>query len=182
MNKAAFLSTLLLLAGTLLYAQTNTIEPFPFVQNGDTTLIRGVISTSNDDVAKIRLDNLNFPTATLPRSIFKKVVEVANRGNSLNAALQKENSALRERDTLNNRELVTLRRVIEVHKNQLQFCEQNNDMLNQSIASLNTQLTTTRQLATDCNKAQLTKKTWGLLVGGVGGLALGIILGVVVAK
>lgn len=181
MHKATFLFALLLLSSAFLYGQNN-IESFPFVQNGDTTQIKGVISGSNEDVAKIRLDNLNFPTATLPRAIFKKIVDVTNRGNSLNAALQKENAILRERDTLNNRELIALRRVVDLHNKQIEFCDQNNAMLNQSIVSLNSQLTATRELATACNKAQLAKKTWGLLVGGIGGLALGVILGVVVAK
>lgn len=181
MNKVFAPAAFFLLISVAIQAQ-NAVEAFPFVQNGDTTLIKGVISNSNDDATKLRLENQNYPAVTLPRAVLKKVVDVTNRSTSLNAALQKENAILRERDTLNTRELTTLRRVVDLHKTQVAFCDQNNAMLNQSINSLNTQLTETRQLARDCNKAQLAKKTWGLLVGGVGGFALGIILGVVAAK
>lgn len=169
----------LLIAGL---AAQNKVENFPLIQKGDTIAIRGIVSDTEADIPKIRLDNTNFPTVTLPRAILKKVVDVANRSARLNAELSNENQVLRERDTITARQLNTLTNLRELQARQLELCESTNDMLNNSIKSMNDQVTASRDLVKEANKGALAKRTWGVLIGGVGGFALGVILGVIAAK
>jgi len=176
----ALLAGLITLAATL--AAQNKVDNFPLIQKGDTIAIRGIISETEADIPKIRLDNANFPAVTLPRAILKKVVDIANRSAKLNAELSNENQILRERDTLTSRQLNTLTNLRDLQARQLDLCESTNGMLNNSIKSMNDQVTASRDLVKEANKGALAKRAWGIMIGGVGGFALGVILGVIAAK
>lgn len=176
--------TLLLLSLSLcnpLFAQMR-VENFSFIQGQDTSRIAAFVAETEADLPRIRLDNTNFPTVTLPRSIFKKVVDIANRSTQLNSKLTQENQVLRERDTLISRQLNTLTQLRDNQAKQLEMCEKTNEILNNSVKSMSEQVTNARDLAKEANKWSFTKRAWGLLVGGVGGFALGVVLGVVAAK
>lgn len=158
------------------------IETFYFIQGRDSSAIRAFASESEADLARIRPDHTTFPTVTLSHSILKKVIDIANRSTTLNEKLTIENRTLRERDSLVARQLNTLTQLRDIQGKQLELCEKTNDMLNASVKSMSEQVTNARDLAKEANKYSFTKRAWGLMVGGVGGFALGVVLGVLAAK
>lgn len=158
------------------------VETFHFIQGRDTSTVRGFVAESEADLVRIRLDNTSFPTVTLPRSILKKIMDIANRSTTLNDKLTAENQVLRERDTIVSRQLNNLTQLRDLQTKQLELCEKTNEMLNASVKSMNEQVTNARDLAKEANKYSFTKRAWGLMVGGVGGFALGVVLGVLAAK
>jgi hypothetical protein len=180
--KKILLSCAILIAFVGISAAQNKIENFPLVQKGDTSVIRGIVSDTDADIPRIRLDNTNLPAVTLPRNVLKKVVDIANRSAQLNEKLSVENQILRERDTIVSRQLNTLTNLRELQTRQLELCEKTNDLLNNSVKSMNDQVTASRELVKEANKNSLAKRTWGIVIGGVGGFALGVILGVIAAK
>lgn len=183
MNNLKLIYTLLAVAvATLLRAQ-NPIptETFLFIEKGDTTHITTAVSADNDELARLRLEPVNLPAVTLPRSIFRKVVDISNRKSIITETMGEENNLLRERDTLHLREIATLRAISSVQQKNIESCEQTNLLLNRSIQSLNGQLEATRELAKSTNR-QTGSKLWGLLVGGGIGFGLGAVLGIIVAK
>ncbi len=167
-----------------LAAQTTGIETFLLLQKTDTILVRTAVTDEKQDLPLLNglLGAENFPSVTLSRRLFGKIVEINNRRNTLTESLLLENLLWRERDTLNRIEIATLRQLDAVNRTQISACEQTNENLNQSIQSLNLQLTETRQLARDANKNTFGKRAMGIVLGGGIGLGLGILLGVIVAK
>lgn len=165
-------------------AQTPGIETFLLLQKKDTVVVRTAVTDAKEDLPLLSgiLDRENFPTVTLSRRLFGKIVEINNRRNSLTENLMAENQLWMQRDTLHRIEISMLRQLDTLHRAQLDACEQTNENLNQSIQSLNLQLTETRQLARDANKGAFGKRLWGVVLGGGIGLGLGVILGVIAAK
>lgn len=157
-----------------------TKETFYLLERGDTTRISAALCPDNNALASLRLDPVNFPTVTLPRSILEKVVLISNRKGSVEAAMLEETRLLRERDTLNNREIATLRSILAVQQKNIETCEQTNLLLNRSIQSLNGQLEASRDLVKSANNQKSGGKLMGILIGGGLGLGLGILLGVAV--
>lgn len=164
----------------LLNAQTQVSkETFFLIERGDTTRITAAISADNYALNTLQLDpTKHFPAATLPRNILQKVVDISNRKGKVDAVMLEENRLLRERDTLNMREISTLRSIMMVQQKQVDACEQTNQTLNRSIESLNGHLSETSQLAKECNNQRTKGKTWAYILGGGLGFALGAILGI----
>jgi predicted RNase H-like nuclease (RuvC/YqgF family) len=155
-----------------------SIETFYLVEKGDTTRVTAAISADNFELNRLSLESRSFPTATLPRNILQKVIEISNRKGKVDLALTEENRVLRERDTLNMREIATLRSIVMVQQKQVESCEQTNLMLNRSIESLNGNLNETRELAKELDSERRKGKTWAYILGGGLGFALGAILGI----
>jgi hypothetical protein len=177
------LKTILLLAACCCAVHLSAQNPFRketfyLLDKGDTIRITGAYSGNNDTLSRLKLESFNFPTITLPRSILKKVVDVSNSKSSVDDGMLAVNSQLRQLDTLNRREIASLRSIIDVQQKNIDLCEQTNVVLNRSIASLNDQLNSTRDLAKASNK-QTGGKLWAILIGGGLGFGLGVLLGVI---
>ncbi len=140
------------------------------------------LSFKSAEFKRLRLDDSSFPVIILPRETATDVFDAFNAKDQLAQTLEHANLLLRQRDTLNEREVLTYQRLMEAQQKNILLCESTNQTLNQSITALNDQLTQTRQLALDCNKGKVTRSIWGVALGGGIGLGLGIILGVIVAK
>ena len=175
---------LFVLLAAQIAAQTPGIETFQLIQKTDTLPINVAVATDANALVhqKDILSPTTFPTVTLSRNVFRKIVDINNRQNNLAEVVFQENQLLRERDTLNSRQIATLTGITTVQQRQIDACEQTNVILNQSINSLNLQLTQTRQIANDNSKNGFGKRAMGILLGGGIGLGLGVILGVIAAK
>jgi hypothetical protein len=176
--------TLLIISCACSLSAQNPIrkETFYLFDKGDTTHITTALSADNFELNTIKLDPVNFPTVTLPRSILEKVVVISNRKGNVSAAMLEENLSLRERNDLNTREIATLRSIMAVQQKNVETCEQTNLLLNSSIQSLNGQLEQTRGLAKQAVEEKTKGKFWAILIGGGIGFGLGAILGIVAAK
>lgn len=167
-----------------LFAQRqDSIETFyVFKSQADSAGITAKVSLNLAALQRMTLSEANFPTVTLPRSIFRKTLDIGNRNSLLAGRLEDEVQIMRQRDTLQNREIDLLNNLLKIHQEQLAACEKNNGFLNQSIVTLNGQVNSSLELAKEARKNSLGKKTWGILLGGGIGLGLGMVLGIIAAK
>lgn len=176
---------LLALAGAFgLSAQKpDSVETFyVFKSLYDSTGVTAKVSLNLPALQRISLNEANFPTVTLPRSVFRKTLDIGNRNSRLASRLDSEIQIMRQRDTLQTREIDLLNNLLKIHQEQLTACEQHNGFLNESIVTLNGQVNSSLELAKEARKNSLGKKTWGILIGGGIGLGLGMLLGVIAAK
>jgi flagellar hook-basal body complex protein FliE len=180
---ALCLKILLLLccAGPLL-AQPLPVDTLTIEHEGRTIFVEGIVATQSAEFKRLRLDDGSYPIIILPRETCTDVFNAFNAKDRLTVSLEQANLLLRQRDTLNEREIQTYQKLMQIQQQHTQLCESTNQTLNQSITALNQQLETTRELAKDCAKGKVARSIWGVALGGGIGLGLGIILGVIVAK
>lgn len=179
----SFLKTILLLCCAVpVLAQPLPVDTLTIQHEGKTIFVEGIVARQSSEFKRLRLDDASFPIIILPRETCTDVFDAFNAKDQLAVTLEQSNLLLRQRDTLNDREILTYQRLMDIQQKNVLLCESTNQTLNQSITALNDQLDQTRQLAKDCAKGKVARSIWGVALGGGIGLGLGIILGVIVAK
>ncbi len=176
----------LALNATMALSQTLQIDTFQYRQNGVNIPFEGVLIRSNDELRDFLRDYdllpTMFPAVILPRPVIQRVISVGNRQSILADSLTKVSAHLAYQDKLNLLEIQKKDKVIEYQTEFIKFNDQNRQMLNESVKSLNEQLDATRKLASTNARVSRMQKTWAYILGGGMGLGLGAILGVLVAK
>ena len=165
-----------------IYLKAQTADTILLVHEGRQVPIDAVVIGANAEFAKIRLTDGSFPVILLPQALTHEVFRGYNQQGQLLQTQRTDIDLLRQRDTLNAREIETLHKIMAAQQTNISLCENTNEALNRSIASLNEQLNQTRQLAEDCNKGRNRKNIWAIIVGGGVGFGIGAILGILVAK
>ncbi len=174
---------LAIVAAVNLSAQsTIQTDTFSFRQNGENIRFQGVVFRSNADMRNTELFESAFPVIVLPLPVAHQVVKVGNRQSILADSLSRANQYLWHQDTLNAVELAKRNSIIEHQKNFIEFSDQTNKMLNESIQNLNVQLTEARNLAKDAGKNAGGRRIWAMIVGGGIGFGIGALLGIIASK
>lgn len=173
--------SLFLIGAQIVHAQ-NEVRKFGLLSGSDSIQVSAAVSFSNADLKNLQLANANFPIASVPLSIFSKVIEKSNQTALLNSSYEYENRLLAQRDTLNIREIQKLRDVISSQGRNIELYQNVNDKLNRSVSSLTDQLNNTQLIMYDMQKRRLRTSQIKVLTLGSMGLALGIIIGGLVAK
>ncbi|MFN0034206.1 MAG: hypothetical protein ACKVUS_04005 [Saprospiraceae bacterium] len=181
------LSFLLFLGfGFSVSAQEVPLDSFYYRQNGENILFEGVPAKSNEALRTFINDydllSTMFPAVIVPRPVLDRVVTIGNRQSVLADSLSILTNRLTYQDRLNALEIEKKDKIIAAQKEFIEFNDKNREMLNQSIASLNTQLDVTRKLAGTNAQASRWQKRWAFILGGSLGVGLGAVLGVLIAK
>lgn len=170
------------IATTLSAQEPIQIDTFSFRQNGEDIRFQGVVFRTNTEMRNTELLESAFPIIVLPLPVAHQVVKVGNRQSILADSLTRVNQYLRHQDTLNALEIAKRNSIIEHQKTFIEFSDQTNKMLNESVQSLNGQLTEARNLAKDAGKNAGGRRIWAMIVGGGIGFGIGALLGIIANK